>query len=316
MLLLIRIFFLSFSGLAQACVHNPIKGTVFKIDKSPPEQSITLLELLRRIYDSPILKPIPYDPNMLLYDRIRIVLDNGGAEELQRLCALYHIPDNITDTELEKKIKECIFVATLIMSGTGRRGRKPRLDFYLMHLVTSSIFLHPLCAALRNAEHKAALLRAYVPVSMLYVLARGRPRIDPELIMSYSAHPRPPTAQKEHLKPSEEAIGSPWDDECYNPWPALIEGCLYHSESHVPKAMRTLMLGARKYGDTPAGQVPGSFTDEGKETHAGIGKVDGTLFVRAAGVMMETLGWSGHGQKEGVWDRSGLGWDAAWESGE
>ncbi len=30
------------------------------------------------------------------------------------------------------------------------------------------------CAALRNSEHKAALLRAYVPMLMVYVLARGR----------------------------------------------------------------------------------------------------------------------------------------------
>jgi hypothetical protein len=38
--------------------------------------------------------------------------------------------------------------------------------------------------------------------------------------------------------------------------------------------------------------------------------------VRAAGAMMNTLGWSGHGQKEGDWDRSALGWDAAWESAD
>lgn len=302
-----------FSGLAQACMHNPIQGTVFNIDKSP-QHNITLLELLRRVYDSPILKPIPYNPNMLLSERIRRALANGGAEELQRLCALYHISEHITDVDLDKKIKECTFVATLLMSGTGRRGRKPRLDFFLMHLVTSSIFLKPLCAALRNSEHKAALLRAYVPVMMVYVLARGRPRIDPELIMSYSESPRSPiTAQKEYFKSTNQATGNPWNDEDYNPWPTLIEGCLYHSDSHVLKAMRTLVLGASQYGDTPPGQVPGSLNGEGKETHAGIGKVDGTLFVRAAGIMMDTLGWSGHGQQEGEWDSSALGWDAAWE---
>jgi len=32
--------------------------------------------------------------------------------------------------------------------------------------------------------------------------------------------------------------------------------------------------------------------------------------------MMDILGWSGYGQEEGEWDRSALGWDAAWESGD
>lgn len=43
----------------------------------------------------------------------------------------------------------------------------------------------------------------------------------------------------------------------------------------------------------------------------GIGKVDGTVFVRAAGVMVDTLGW-GEGGEKGEWDRSALGWDEAW----
>jgi len=108
------------------------------------------------------------------------------------------------------------------------------------------------------------------------------------------------------------------NDEDYNPWPALINGCLHHSDSHVLKAMRTFVLAAQHYGDRSAGQVPGIWRDEvgGEQTHNGISTVDGTLFVRAAGVMMDTLGWSAYGQEEGEWDRSALGWDAAWESGD
>lgn len=33
--------------------------------------------------------------------------------------------------------------------------------------------------------------------------------------------------------------------------------------------------------------------------------MDGTMFVRAAGVVSEVLGWVAYGGKEGEWDRSG-----------
>jgi hypothetical protein len=238
---------------------------------------------------------------------------------------LYHIPENITPTDLENKIEEILFVGTLLLSGTGRKGRKPRLDFFLMHIVTSSIFLKPICGSLRNAEHKAALLRAFVPAMLVFVLSRGRPRIDAELAMSYTAFPRPPTFSKPPgngpssppPNASSEAIGSPGVNEDYNPWLSLMEGCLYHSEPHVVKVMRTLYFAAQQYGDKPS--VPGAWmtgSSAAEETHTGIGKVDGTVFVRAAGVVMDTLGWSGHGQKEGQWDTSALGFDAAWESGD
>ena len=44
--------------------------------------------------------------------------------------------------------------------------------------------------------------------------------------------------------------------------------------------------------------------------------MDGTIFIRAAGLVMETLGWVSYGQKPGTWDGSALGWDAAWDSGD
>jgi len=181
--------------------------------------------------------------------------------------------------------------------------------------VTSSIFLKPICGALRNANHKAALLRGFVPAMLLVMLSRGRPRIDAELAMSYTAFPRPPGDGHPSPSPSSEATGNPQVDEDYNPWPGLVEGCLYHSDSHVPKTIRTLYYAAQEYGDRP-GVPPGVGSTGAGGLHDGIGKVDGTVFVRAAGVVMETLGYSGRGQKEGEWDRSALGWDAAWESGD
>jgi hypothetical protein len=271
------------------------------------------------VYASEVLKPVPYNPDLFISQRMEAVLANGGFEEIERLCANWHISDTLSDAELAQKSEELIWVATLLTFSTGRRGRKPRLDFFLMHLLTSSLFVRPLCAVLTRREHKAALLRAYLPVMMLLMLMRGRPRIDAELAMAFNPVPRPPLGK--YPDPAQQALGNPSKDEEYNPWPALIEGVRYHSDAHTLKTMRALVFAAQHFGETPPGGVIGAFRagakgEEKQETHVGMGKVDGTVFVRSAGVLMDILGWSGYGQPEGEWDRSALGWDKAWESGD
>lgn len=304
-------------GLAQAAVHTNLFNS--HLDKSPPKESITLLNLLEQVYASKVLEPGSYDPSVTFIGRMQTVIADGGAQEIERLCANWHISDTISDPEIAQKSEELIWVATLLTFATGKKGRKPKIDFFLMHVLTSSLFIRPLWAALKRQEHKAALLRAYVADMMLIMLMRGRPRIDTELIMSYNPVPRPPFANP-YPYPAENALGSPADDDEYNPWPALIEGVRYHSDSHVLKAMRTLVFGAQHLGHTQPGGIIGAFrsdsSGEKKETIAGLGKVDGTIFVRSAGVLMETLGWSGYGQQEGTWDHSALGWDEAWQSGK
>lgn len=153
------------------------------------------------------------------------------------------------------------------------------------------------------------LLRAFLPVTLAYLTIRGRPRIDCELLMSYTRTPHPPSAPLTS-EPSEDAIGDPREA---NPWPAIVGSVVHAPDAHTVKAVRGLYYAARRWGSTPAGAVPGAFDAEGKETLLGIGKVDGTVFVRAAGVVMDTLGWVTHGQKAGSWDGSGLGWDDAWK---
>ena len=101
----------------------------------------------------------------------------------------------------------------------------------------------------------------------------------------------------------------------------MIGDVIYHPESHVLKTMRTLVFAARTYGHVGSGSVPGAFrattaqaTESKEETHKGMANVDGTIFVRAAGMLMDYMGWVGHGQEAREdWDRSALGWDAAWD---
>ncbi|KAF7363129.1 hypothetical protein MVEN_00665400 [Mycena venus] len=294
------------SGLPQIATNTP-KG-------------VTLLQLLHEVYDSPILKPIlPYEPDALLSSRFKKHTENPDrGAELKRIYAKWSIDTTLTGAaaaqEFADKTEECLWQATLLLAATGRPNRAPRLDFFLMHVLTSALCLPSLLAVVEDPVHKAQLLQGYARTSALFVLLRGRPRIDIPLLMSYTAVPHPP----QHAPPGgEDALGNPAGGEKgeTNPWLALVQNALHHKDAHVLKAVRSLYYCGVRYGSNPPGSAIGAKDGEGNETHVGTGKMDGTIFVRAAGVVCDTLGWIAYGAKEGEWDRSALGWDAAWEGG-
>ena len=277
------------------------------------------MELIRQIYESPILKPVmPYDPNALISKRLKDALKEGREEEIKRICSQLYIAEHRGDAEFEEKVEEFIWSSTLLLFGTGKEGRKPRLDFFLMHLLTSSFFLKAYFRALKSPTHKTALLHAYLPMIPLVMLIRGRPSIKPDLLMSYTDSPRPPTLSTSH-NPDKSAIGNPENDEEYNPWPETLQSVLYAPDSHVLKTMRALVYGAQQYGNVAPGGAIGAFRcdmEAKTETLPGSSRMDGSIFVRSAGVLMNSLGWVTYGQPAKDWDRSALGWDEAWSNEE
>ncbi|KAF7330597.1 P-loop containing nucleoside triphosphate hydrolase protein [Mycena sanguinolenta] len=187
------------------------------------------------------------------------------------------------------KIEQCMWQAALLLGATGKAGRKPRMDFYLMHFLTSALFLRVVVDALAQPLHKAQLLQAYARMVAFFVLLRGRPRIDCALVMAYPAHPAPPTGRDAAGAALGKLGGS-------SAWLPLLNNAGLHPEAHVVKAIRALFYCAQRYGNTPAGAVVGAVDADGKETHEGAA----------------ALGWVAHGDREGSWDSSGLGWEEAW----
>ncbi|KAF5371285.1 hypothetical protein D9758_004168 [Tetrapyrgos nigripes] len=317
------------TGLAQTAIHVPLSSELFMFENSSqavkndvsrkrtPSRGLSMLEILRQVYDSPVLKPVmPYDNNALMSARIKDVLKDGRPEEIRRICSQFYVDESVGDAEMKVKVEEFMWTATLLLFSTGKEGRKPRLDFFLMHLVTSSIFLPSYLRVLQNSKDKVKLLHAYLPIMILLTLTRGRPIIKPDLLMNATDRPRPPFKPDSVFKMDKDqtAIGNPAEDEDYNPWPALIQSATHAPDSHVLKTMRTLVFAAREYGDTQAGGVIGAKDVKGQETHPGIEKLDGSAFVRAAGMLMNYMGWTGYGESARPdWDRSALGWDAAWK---
>lgn len=85
------------------------------------------------------------------------------------------------------------------------------------------------------------------------------------------------------------------------------------TDSHVPKAIRSLVHYDSLYGSLPAGGFIGAVDENGKEVLPGITKVDGTVFIRGAGLLMDALGWCREGQEEGSWEFSPIGYDEVWQ---
>jgi len=309
-------------GLAQAATHIILVEEIFspgwphaRRAVAPTETPPSLLSLLREIYESDALEPpMPYDPN-LIFERTLIAVASGPqAAEIDRICSKWSLPPSEPKEDwIESFVQECIAVSALLLASTSKRGHTLRLDFFLMHVVTSSIFLPSVLRALPVDDHesKAALLETWWRYVVAVLIVRGRPRVDPEMLMGWTAIPRPPVSS-DAVKPSSDAIGVGRAEESddVNPWLDIVADVLHASDSHTTKAIRALLYGAREYGNLPAG----SFTSPGEEDlHPGAGKVDGTMFVRAAGMVMESQGWVAHGQKAGTWDFSGLGYEDAWK---
>ncbi|KAJ7636509.1 hypothetical protein FB45DRAFT_828755 [Roridomyces roridus] len=308
--------FMIAQGLAMGAVTEPSfvgpmldSPSNLPILSDAPTKGVTLLALLREVYDSDLFKPsLPYEPNAFISHRVRQVAENPDRlPALRKIYAKWSIDTTApaSSPEWDTRIGECFVQSTLLLAATSRPNRAPRMDFFLMHLLTAALCLPSVLRVLPNPVHKAQLLQGYARTSALVVLTRGRPRIDVPLVMSYPVLPKPPRAPVG----GPDALGT----ETPNPWLAMVHNGLHHKDAHVLKTVRSLYYAAQLYGSTPAGEFLGVRDAEGRETHEGAGTLDGSVFVRAAGVMTKALGWVGYGEKEGDWDRSALGWDAAWE---
>nr|XP_018263303.1 uncharacterized protein I303_04797 [Kwoniella dejecticola CBS 10117]OBR85461.1 hypothetical protein I303_04797 [Kwoniella dejecticola CBS 10117] len=318
-------------GLAEAAIHSDeLNHPVLTPEDIPdtedcltpncarePRLGRSLLEIYSILLHSDKLSPAPYDESQTINDRIKFASSGDKARLLRELAEEW----SLTDAELsddkdgwERKFEEVAILVTLLACGTGRKGKDLKIDFFLMHTLTSSIFI-PSYMPVLSIPNRRLLLRAYVLVLLNTALARGRPSIDPQLIMSYDAFPVPPGSEK-LMKPNKgDVIGRPEDKEGRNPWLGIVESSLAYTDSHVPKAIRSLLHFATLYGATEPGCFIGSYLTGGQthETIPGMANVDGSVFVRGAGAIMQQMGWTREGQEKGEWEFSPVGYDEVWK---
>jgi hypothetical protein len=224
---------------------------------------------------------------------------------------------------VEKAVEELAWLNSMIY-GVGGAVKKDvfNADFFLMHLVTSTLFLPSLVTSLyQNPRAQALLLRSYFSASLARYLARGRPTLDIAKFYSDTSRllpssgldviPGPQPLPYVHTLPNQ---GSP-EARTPNPWLSIIQSTLVHPNEHLCKIQRALahfaaLYGLRGPGWFAACKQASVATDDSKledvERNLGLGELDGTLFLRVAMLTANTLGWMREGEREVGWNYEGF----------
>ncbi|KAG9045133.1 hypothetical protein FS837_006967 [Tulasnella sp. UAMH 9824] len=233
---------------------------------------------------------------------------NSVGDKIREYAKMWQVN---SDQEVPEKLEEVAWLATLVYGlGGWRKGKPFRSDFFLLHLVTSSIFISSYITHLSFAS-QSALLRAQVSVILGYWVSRGRPSIPIADYYSREFDPSSLVPKALQVHPDESAIGISKGGGATNMpsniWLLMIESSLNHPEEHLLKNQRALAHFDHLYGKTPQGYFKSKTELEGAEL------LDGSLFWRVALHTQKALGWVREGEPQGKCDRVGLGWDHLWE---
>jgi len=183
-----------------------------------------------------------------------------------------------------------------------------------MHALTSSIFFPAFMKVVPNPTNQVRLMKHWAVLMGTILVIRGRPQVDAGIVMrTLTETPLPPGFVNAVPGPHTSAVGGNTNAAGFptNPWTHIIDSALRAPDSHTIKSIRSLLYAAKIYGQTPLGALGQDYPGI-----KGLKEVDGTLFIRTAGVVMDTLGWVDWGQAEGKWDSSALGWEDAWKDGK
>ncbi|KAI0072623.1 hypothetical protein K474DRAFT_361298 [Panus rudis PR-1116 ss-1] len=230
-----------------------------------------------------------------------------------------------TQDDLVKKFEEVVWMNVLVYAVGGYAGRNQGKDekkefngdFFLMHLITSSLFIPSLSVHL-SAEESVLLLRTYFLTCLALYVARGRPPLPiAEFYKATTAAPEPPGPRptpsgNTYKEGAVDAHDLGLNDEAWapatkiitpNPWLPILQTTLVHPNEHLCKIQRALAHFSASFGLA----APGSFSFLGGSGGLnGADVLDGTLFIRAAGLTANRLGWMREGEDERGWDNNGF----------
>ncbi|KAG0698541.1 hypothetical protein DFH29DRAFT_983846 [Suillus ampliporus] len=152
-----------------------------------------------------------------------------------------------------------------------------------MQMVTSSIFLPSLIAYL-SPRAQVLLLRAYFATAVTWWVARGRPSLDFKPFFESTSTP-----------PNGPAIPGRADTQLL----PLIQSAITHPNDRYPKIQRAFAHFSTIYGTRSKGYFAGTELDGAEE-------LDGSLFVRAAVLTTDYIGWAREGQEVKFWSLEGF----------
>ncbi|EKM51237.1 uncharacterized protein PHACADRAFT_263270 [Phanerochaete carnosa HHB-10118-sp] len=287
-----------------------------------PSSEVHALGILARVAKDPAFAPhnvglpVPPDADEKSVDRVVRV---GGTNLVEYLTSWFGTVNEDAAT-LRAKFEEVVWMNTVVYGVGGWAGRELgedenkefNGDFFLMHLVTSALLTSSLLNIL-TPKSAALLLKTYFAFSVVLYVARGRPSLPIDAFYAHTtAHPHPsgpmPTPDKDTLPPDEQRV-----QLTPSSWLAIVQTTLGHPNEHLCKAQRALYHFAEWLGGTRAHAFAGLSSSDLSSIDSGAGGgltgaevLDGTLFLRAAGLTAGRLGWMREGEKGRGWDAKGF----------
>ncbi|CAA7267855.1 unnamed protein product [Cyclocybe aegerita] len=304
----------SLEGLAQAAVHDSTCGSTIPASSldtgidgdlaSRFAANIGLSET-KDVHAFSILARVLTDPRFASNgkpdDAVRFALD---TMRVHGKAIAKHVDQWTLDGDLSKKVEELLWTATLVYGVGGLEANGGfNADFFLIHLVTSSLFLPTIFSPLKR-NSQIQLLKAYFGSLIAWYIGRGRPELD---IKSFFANPStllltPPGPHPTQNKVAQPSPTSP-HEITPNPWLQIIQSTLVHPDDHVCKLQRALADFGAFLGDVKKGCFGGTELKDAE-------MIDGTLFLRTAGLTAGRVGWVREGEPQlmeaSAWDRRGF----------
>ncbi|KAF9235890.1 hypothetical protein BU15DRAFT_64441 [Melanogaster broomeanus] len=184
--------------------------------------------------------------------------------------------------EIERKMEELIWVSSVTYGVGGfDDGKAFKSDFFLLFLPSLIAYLSP--------RSQVSLLRAYFTMALILWVVRGRPALNVKAFMATtSIEPTIPNTPQAKTPPTTETTPIP------NPFLPLIQSSLAHPNEHHIKIQRAFAHFNTLYGLRPLGYLAGTEL-EGAEL------LDGSLFVRAAVLTADAMGWDSEIVWFGLW---------------
>ncbi|KAG6377856.1 hypothetical protein JVT61DRAFT_14637 [Boletus reticuloceps] len=179
--------------------------------------------------------------------------------------------------EIERKMEEAIWLSSLIYGVGGWRPSGFQADFYLMHMVTSSLFLPSLIASL-SPRSQILLLRAYFTTVLTYWVARGQPPLNVKSFMTTTSTEPPVITSPPKAPLSTETTPIP------NPFLPILQSAITHPNSHLTKIQRAFAHFDMLYGTRPTGYFKNTGLEDAE-------LLDGSLFLRTALLTADYVGW-------------------------
>ena len=213
-------------GLAQMCVHADRAKVLFPNETKSSENtentsSKTALEIAKEtLDDSRFDGLVTYDDSGLT-----TVLDKKPELVLEYVNKWSLTPDK---EELVNKARELMNLAVAVYAGPQRPDKEVLLNFFLMHALTSSLFL-PTTVQQIDPKLGVKFLRGKFTMDLAYFTSQNRPKLNLEQF----------TSSNTEFKKS---------------WKEIFELAVNHNDTHLPKAIRALKQAERWNPKEPLGE--------------------------------------------------------------